>query len=229
MMYYAAPSLQDDTKHCIGAATSTSMLGPFQPADEPLACPLEAGGAIDPAAFVDPNDDNLYVVYKVDGNSINTGGGPCNGGGDPTAFHSTPIMVQQVDSSNGMTPLGKPFQILDRNEADGPLIEAPSLFYNNESQLYFLTFSSNCYSTSYYDISFAYSSTLESTFVKSKQPLMTSESGPVLSPGGADMTADGRFALFHGTVDYIDGEPVRHLFAAESMQAGCDMSAWAIS
>lgn len=72
-MYYAATSLIEPDKHCVGAAVALHPLGPYFPADEPLACPLEDGGAIDPAAFIDPVSGNLYVVYKIDGNSLNKG------------------------------------------------------------------------------------------------------------------------------------------------------------
>lgn len=138
-------------------------------------------------------------------------------------------MIQQVDAADGVSVLGEAIQILDRGESDGPLIEAPSLFYQPDYEMYYLTFSSNCYSTDNYDISFAYSSDLYRTFQKSTKPIMTSGSGPVRAPGGADMTADGRFAVFHGSVGTDEkGEPIRYMFAAESEQIGTDMTAWII-
>ncbi|KAK5083251.1 hypothetical protein LTR70_007967 [Exophiala xenobiotica] len=227
VMYYAAPALNDSSKHCVGAATSTSIVGPYSPSDEPLACPLEEGGAIDAAGFLDPKSGNLYVVYKIDGNTMNAGGGPCNGNPGPDGYlHPTPIMLQQVSKADGISKIGDPIQILDRSDADGPLVEAPSLFYNNEFSLYFLTFSSNCYSTDLYDIGFAYSTCLDTEFVKSKYPLMTTQSIGVFGPGGADMTDDGKYALYHGTVDRTEnGEPIRYMYAAEAGQAGLDMSA----
>lgn len=226
-MYYAAPVPDDSSKHCVGAATSTSIIGPYEPQDEPFACPLKDGGAIDASGFLDPKSGNLYVVYKIDGNSMNEGGGPCNGNPNPDgSLHPTPIMLQQVSKADGIKKIGDPVQILDRSEADGPLVEAPSLFYNNESALYFLTFSSNCYATELYDISFAYSTCLEDAFVKSKYPLMTTQSVGVSAPGGADMSDDGKYALYHGTVGRKeDGNPIRYMYAAEADQAGLDMSA----
>lgn len=227
-MYYAAPSKQDPSKHCVGAATSTSILGPYLPAAESFACPLSEGGAIDPAGFLDPQTDRLYVVYKVDGNSMNTGGGPCNG--NPPAngsLNPTPIMLQEVSTADGITKLGSALQILDRDESDGPLVEAPSLFYGSDTGLYFLMFSSNCYDTDLYDISFAYSTCLDNGFVKSKYPLMTTSTGPVRAPGGADMSADGKYALYHGTVETFEdsNQPIRYMYAAEADQIGLDMSA----
>lgn len=102
--------------------------------------------------------------------------------------------------------------------------------------MYFLTFSSNCYSTDFYgegssidstrltqslDVSFAYSTSLHCKFVKSRQPLMTSSTIAVVGPGGADTTPDGRYALYHGTVSTNNaGQPIRHMFAASNQQAG---------
>ena len=225
-MYYAAPIAGNESIHCVGAATSTSIIGPFSPTEKAFACPLKEGGAIDASGFLDPKSGNLYVVYKIDGNSMNIGGGPCNSNPSPEGYHPTPIMLQQVSKADGITKIGDPVQILDRGEADGPLVEAPSLFYNNESSVYFLTFSSNCYATDLYDIGFAYSTCLNTKFVKSKYPLMTTQSIGVSAPGGADMTNDGRYALYHGTVGSTEeGNPIRHMYAAETDQAGLDMSA----
>ncbi|KAL5316590.1 hypothetical protein ACEPPN_015639 [Leptodophora sp. 'Broadleaf-Isolate-01'] len=52
-----------------------------------------------------------------------------------------------------VTPDGAPTKILDRDDNDGPLTEAPSL--NLRDGTYYLFFSSNCYSTRDYDVSYA--------------------------------------------------------------------------
>jgi len=131
VLYYAAPPSSDSTKHCVGAATADTILGPYTPQAQPLACPLVQGGAIDPAAFKDPASGNQYIVYKVDGNSLNNDG----------TYHPTPIMLQQVNPSDGTTPIGGATQILDRDSWDGPLVEAPAMFTKNG--IYYLFFSSN--------------------------------------------------------------------------------------
>jgi len=225
-MYYSATYANNTSEHCVGAATSRSILGPYAPTEAPFACPCSEGGAIDPAAFTDPQTGNMYVVYKVDGNSLNTGGG-CS---VPEAgrYHPTPIRLQQVSRYDGITHIGEAVQLLDRGPNDGPLVEAPSLFYNAWFQLYFLTFSSNCYSSEFYDIGFAWSTTLEAGFRKSSYPLMTTSMGMVSSPGAADMTLDGNFAVFHGTVGYDGTEPIRYMYAAEADVIGIDMVVAAI-
>lgn len=120
---YAAESPSQGT-HCVGAATSTSPAGPYTPETSPIQCATSGGGAIDPAGFQD-SDGTRYVVYKVDGNNLG-GGGSCGNGDDS---HSTPLMLQALES-DGVTPNGDPVQILDRSDADGPLIEAPDLVLN---------------------------------------------------------------------------------------------------
>jgi hypothetical protein len=93
VMYYSAPAAKDKTKHCVGAATSNDVSGPYTPRDDYIACDLAAGGAIDPNGFYDQASNTRWVVYKVDGNSLGGGGGPC---GNADGKHSTPIMLQQV-------------------------------------------------------------------------------------------------------------------------------------
>lgn len=58
-MYFSATSSEDSTKHCIGAATSSSITGPYTPEANSLACPLSQGGAIDADGY---NDDGTYYI-----------------------------------------------------------------------------------------------------------------------------------------------------------------------
>ncbi|KAI9670213.1 MAG: hypothetical protein M1831_006426 [Alyxoria varia] len=53
VMYFSGSTTANSTRHCIGAATSTDILGPYTPGAEPLICPLDQGGAIDAAGFKD--------------------------------------------------------------------------------------------------------------------------------------------------------------------------------
>lgn len=209
-MYYSATSAGDSSKHCIGAATApaSSPMGPFTPVnDASLACPLDQGGAIDANAFID-SDGTIYVVYKIDGNSLD---------GDGTT-HPTPIMLQQLDS-DGTTPVGAPIQLMDRSDLDGPLIEAPSLLLSNG--IYYLSFSSNYYNTNYYDTSYAYATSIRGPWTKQSAPyaplLVTetsSSDGPLSAPGGADFSVDGTKILFHANLNGKDISGGRGLYAA---------------
>lgn len=79
IMYYSATTNSDRSKHCVGAATSKHVRGPYTPVgDKPLFCPLEAGGAIDASGYNDHG--KRYIVYKIDGNSMGHGG-PCGNTG----------------------------------------------------------------------------------------------------------------------------------------------------
>jgi beta-xylosidase len=192
VLYYTAASTQETTHHCVGAAIASTILGPYTAINTPIACPLSQGGAIDPSGFTD-TDGTHYVVYKVDGNSIGHGG-DCNNGVAPIV--STPLMLQQL-AEDGVTPVGNPVELLDRSDADGPLIEAPNLLLYEG--VYFLFFSSNCYTSPDYDVSYAVASSVKGPFTKSCAPLMvTNNPFALTSPGGATSTVDGKNLVFHG-------------------------------
>ncbi len=173
-MYFSAiaSSTGDAAKHCIGFATADNPMGPFTPtSDEPWVCDTEFGD-IDPDQFLD-DDGTRWVTWKVDGNSA---------GSD-----STPIMIQQV-GDDGFTKIGDATQILDRDDADGPLVEAPSLVKSDGT--YYLTFSSNMYNTDLYDTSFATASSVTGPYTKAQAPdapILDSSIGGMIGPGGADM------------------------------------------
>lgn len=197
VMYFSGRSSEDNSKHCVGTATSSSITGPYTTNEDPLSCPLSQGGAIDASGFTDP-DGTRYVVYKIDGNSLN---------GDGTQ-HPTPIMLQRL-SSDAVTPDGEAIQILDHDEIDGGLVEAPSLVLVDG--MYYLTFSSNVYSTLKYDTSYATASAISGPYTKVQAPdapLLVSgdpsSSGPLGGPGGADFLDESRI-VFHA---FNDGESI---------------------
>ena len=54
VMYYSAGAASDPTKHCVGAAKASSVLGPYEPiGSDALFCPISQGGAIDASGFND--------------------------------------------------------------------------------------------------------------------------------------------------------------------------------
>jgi beta-xylosidase len=189
-MYYSASTSEDESKHCIGAATSSSVTGPYTPEQDVLACDIRKGGAIDAAGFKD-DDGTYYIVYKIDGNSINTG----------SDYHPTPIMLQKLQS-DAVTPDGDAVQLIDRDDADGPLVEAPSLVKSGGQ--YYLSFSSNMYNTMKYDISYAVASAVAGPYTKASAPdapLLasgdSSDVGALGGPGGSDFREDGGAVAFH--------------------------------
>lgn len=53
-MYYSASTVDNPAQHCIGAATSETITGPYVPfGDGPLICPASEGGAIDAATYLE--------------------------------------------------------------------------------------------------------------------------------------------------------------------------------
>ncbi|KAJ3805808.1 glycoside hydrolase family 43 protein [Lentinula aff. lateritia] len=215
VLFYAGESAENPGFHCVGVATSTNVEGPYAPQAEPLVCPISTGGAIDPAGFHDVNGD-FYLVWKVDGNNIGHGGS-CNNGVAPIV--PTPIMIQQLTADGTAFAVGSTAtEILDRDDNDGPLIEAPSLARSAEG-VYFLTFSSNCYSTSLYDVSYATATNVLGPYTK--QPWLMITGTPfaqLYAPGGADITPDGDKLVFHA--DLGTTSDTRQLYTAEITLSG---------
>ncbi|KAI9657076.1 MAG: hypothetical protein M1821_003242 [Bathelium mastoideum] len=194
VMYYTASTANESNIHCTAAATASSVEGPYTPmGDEPWECSLDMGGAIDPSGFRD-TDGTRYVSFKIDGNSVGNGGS-CNNGVAPII--PTPIMLQKVQS-DGVTKVGPAFTILMNEPSDGPLVEAPSLIRSAGGN-YTLFYSSNCFSSTAYDVAYATSPNITGPYTRAGS-LFTSRSGMV-SPGSADIDADGTHLLFHANAD----------------------------
>lgn len=217
VLYFSTYSIKNPSLHCVGAATAQSVTGPYTPEDEPLACPLDEGGAIDPAGFVD-TDGKVYVVYKIDGNSLG-GGGPC---GNQDGSHHTTIMLQEVSAKDGFTLIGNPTVLIDRSNTDGPLVEAPSLV-RSSGGVYVLFFSSNCYRTQFYDTSYATAKSVRGPYVKSSKALLTTGLEGLLSPGGTDVLADGSRIVFHADAKPADAT-VRYMYTKEINIQGTGVS-----
>ena len=113
---------------CLGAAFSTSPLGPFtSDATEPLLCQTDIGGTIDSHAFSD-RDGQLYLYYKNDGNN-------------PAFRKPTDIFVQRL-SADGMTVTGDAVPLLRNDSAwEAHVIEAPTMVRHQDR--YFLFYSAN--------------------------------------------------------------------------------------
>lgn len=191
-MYFSAQTNSAAGLHCVGAALSNNGVeGPYDDVlDSPIACPTGQGGAIDSSGFQD-SDGTRYVVYKIDGNAIGSGG-LCNNGGPD--YKPTPLMLQKV-GPDGVTLVDSPVQLLDRDAGDGPLIEAPSITRMANGK-YVMYFSSSCYSTDFYDVTYATADAVAGPWTK-YGPLFTTQNFGVTAPGGADIDADGTHMVFH--------------------------------
>jgi beta-xylosidase len=215
-MYYSSRSRSNPDFHCVGTATSKTVNGPYKAADQPFACHISQGGAIDPSGYQDPTTGLRYVVYKIDGNHIGNGG-DCLNTVEPIV--ATPIQLQQV-GSDGVSPIGGAVTILDRDDSDGPLVEAPSL-YRSEEGVYFLFFSSGCYTSPNYNVKYATATSISGPYTKTSTPLIESGDGPNLNgPGGARISSDGQIIVFHANLN-PPGLPLhRAMFTARPRFSG---------
>ncbi|KAJ5182804.1 Glycoside hydrolase family 43 [Penicillium capsulatum] len=198
VIYYAGESKTFGTHHCVGAAVSngTDPLGPYTPLEKYIACPKKYGGAIDPSPFKDA-DSKMYVVYKADGNSVGSGG-YCGNTNKPR--RSVPLLLQELES-DGTTKVGTPVKILDIDSSDGPLVEAPNIVLKNG--VYYLFFSSHCYTSPGYNVKYAHSKSLKGTYKRAGRPLLQTGDFNLTSPGGATVSPDGTKIVFHANCGHM--------------------------
>ena len=185
VMYFVARDAASD-KQCIGAATSEKPEGPFSSsADKPIICQADVGGSIDPASFVD-EDGTRYVLWKNDGNCC----------GFPTYLYI------QKTSPDGLTLEGEPTQLIRNDQPwEGPLIEAPTLWKHGGK--YYLFYSANSYAGVDYAVGYATADKALGPYQKVRGPFLKTSStrGPVLGPGGQDITLapDGSTVMLYHT------------------------------
>ncbi|KAI5208978.1 glycoside hydrolase family 43 protein [Aureobasidium subglaciale] len=214
LLYFSAPTFDTNAPHCIGTAISDSIDGPYVPSEESFACPADQGGAIDAAGFRDA-DGTRYVVYKIDANSLGSGGS-CNNGVEPVV--STPIVIQEVET-DGVSKKGDTYQLITNDSPeDGPLVEGPSLIHSGDT--YYLFYSSNCFTTTKYDVAYATSSSPTSGFTK-QGTLFDTGYGGLKGPGGADAAFDNNHFAFAAQ----KGDGRRSLYTAFISPKGDSVSA----
>lgn len=187
VMYFSAEHA-DSGRQCIGSATSDSLTGPYVAVGaEPMICPLEEGGAIDPAAFVD-DDGSRFLLWKNDGNCCEL---------------DTWIQIAPV-SADGTQLAGPATRLVMQTEAwEGHLVEAPVLVERDGT--YVLLYSANDYGSEDYAIGAATSTSLLGPYEKLPDPVLSTSSADDLyiGPGGQDVvsTPDGDVLVFHGWDD----------------------------
>ncbi|KJX92275.1 hypothetical protein TI39_contig5878g00008 [Zymoseptoria brevis] len=225
IMYYNAPASTNPYPdhphpHCIGTALSKSNdpAGPYVPANTSLACAPEQGGTID-AEVIKDADGTIWSMWKVNGNSIGSGG-EC--GNTIPPLRPTPIMLQKM-LSDGMTPNGAPIHILDRTASDGPLVEAPKIIRvdhasgrNESDATYFLFFSSGCMQSTAYSVKYATSKNIAGPYTRAQDTLLKTGAWGLMAPGSVGIAQDGagnwRMA-FHATMWNAKLGPVSAMFA----------------
>ncbi|GGT73821.1 family 43 glycosylhydrolase [Actinomadura citrea] len=189
VLYFSARR-KDGDEQCIGVATSSSPAGPFVPQEgEPLICPLDLGGAIDPASYIE-QDGARYLLYKTDDQKS-------------AAIHLIRL------SPDGLRPAGPAKQIMGRAADEPVLVEAPDLVRRGGK--YVLLYSAGWYFKSNYQTRYAVASSIEGPYAKGGPVQSTGlYGGKVEGPGSADVFGDdtGDYLVFHGILDYRGGSKV---------------------
>jgi len=173
---------------CVGAAVSTSgtPLGPFSDIGQPLVRNATVG-SIDPTFSYDTSN-TPYVIWKEDGNA---NGWP------------TPIWCAQA-ATDGLSLVTDPVMLITNNPNswEGPLVEAPWLYYYNSS--YYLFYSANGYASTAYAIGVAVSSNILGPYQKfSGNPILHSNSafsGPGHCSVLTDPKTDNTFLIYHSWI-----------------------------
>ena len=187
-------------RHCISVATAAIPDTPFVDARaDPLICPMDAGGAIDPSPFRDA-DGRLYLLWKNDGITLR---------------RDSAIWSQEL-TSDGLELAGAPVRLIGTDQDwEFPHVEAPSMA--RVGGVYWLAYSGNWWNQAAYGIGLA-------RCTSPAGPCSKPFSGPRLAstpgrqgPGGAEFFHDrsGRLLLaFHSWLG-VPGYPGhRALFIA---------------
>lgn len=187
VMYFSAEHAASG-KQCIGSATSASVTGPYVAVEtEPMICPLDEGGAIDAASFVD-DDGSRYLLWKNDGNCCDL----------DTWIQIAPVSADGARLTGPATRL-----IMQTEDWEGHLVEAPVLVKRDDT--YVLLYSANDYGSEDYAVGAATASSLLGPFEKLSDPILSTAStgDRYLGPGGQDVvsTPDGDVLVFHGWDD----------------------------
>ncbi|MFI0410750.1 family 43 glycosylhydrolase [Actinomadura sp. 3N508] len=190
VLYFSARRKGGD-EQCIGVATASSPAGPFIPREgAPLVCPLNLGGAIDPASYIE-TDGTRYLLYKSDDRRT-------------AAIHLVRL------SPDGLTLAGPPKQIMARRADEPVLVEAPDLV--RRGGRYVLFYASGWYFKPNYQTRYAVASSIEGPYLKAASPLQSTGGygGRIAGPGSADVLADdsGDYLVFHGILGYHGGTTV---------------------
>jgi hypothetical protein len=102
---------------CISRATASSPTGPFvDNSSSAFVCPLDEGGAIDPAVFVD-TAGTPWLLWKSDGDCCD----------EPTYIYS-----QQL-TSDGLATVGPPHRLIGATQPwEDHLVEAPTMIQDHD-------------------------------------------------------------------------------------------------
>ncbi|KAI4145528.1 MAG: hypothetical protein LQ340_006244 [Diploschistes diacapsis] len=179
------------------------------------------GGAIDPAGFLDYTGQQ-YVIYKQNSDSQGLGDtgyyGPC------ALPSSSPLMIQEVSPTDGVTLVGSPVEMLAPDVVNAIPIRAPSMTRVASASaesgwLYVLFFTSGCEQDGSLAVSYAMSAhgVLGGgrRYERAAGSLLrTGDNNKTLwCPGSATVQLDAQKMLWNSNLNGTDG--TRQVFAGE--------------
>ena len=186
VLYYAGAD-NSSGRMCVSRALGPSPAGPFvDDSSAPFVCPLDLGGAIDPAVVVDKGKP--YLLYKSDGNCCDI----------PTSLWSVPL------SDDGLSLAGSPTRLIGDDQSwEGGNTEAPAMVAVDGK--YLLFYSANDWSTADYAVGYATCESVTGPCAKPETSSWFSSTANAKGPGGQEFfEADGQvWMVYHG---WLPGE-----------------------
>ncbi len=159
--YFSARST--DGQLCIGAASSSSALGPFTDLGQPLI--QESSMGLIDASEINAADGTPYVLWKEDGNAV----------GKPTPIHGQKL------ATDGLSLVGTPATLITNDQAwEGAVTEAP--FMVSHGGDYYLFYSGNSYANASYALGVATAASPLGPFTKAAAPIVVT-AGAWVGPG----------------------------------------------
>lgn len=215
IMYYAAHLKDTEYCHCVGAATSQNVTGPYTvTSDKPLICPEHKYGPIDPNGFKDWETKGDWTLPgssqhpkdRFENSYLNPTWSQGGKGGrryitwkgdDVGDGASTPMMLQEVNAADGVTLLGSPMVLFNNDgDSDHWNLEGPSIVKTADGKTYYLFFSRGDTCCTSYTVSYATAPSVQGPWTR-KGDLLTSQNTGLRGPGGMDVHWDGVHMLFH--------------------------------
>jgi beta-xylosidase len=171
MLYYATEDAANSLQ-CIGAAFSTSPIGPFTDSSvTPLVCQDALGGDIDPNVVVSPTGPH-HLLWKSNGAGASVG------------------IWEQALSADGRSLTGSPVRLIGADQPwENHNVEGPAMV-NDTKGGWWLFYSGGDWQSTAYDTGVAWCATVSGPCHKpATKPLLASIPTAV-SPGGFDTFVD---------------------------------------
>ena len=179
---------------CLSTAVADDPDGPFvDDTAEPLVCPTELGGAIDPSPVQD-EDGSWWLLWKSDGVAVD----------EPSSIWIQPL------ADDGRAVVGEPIELVTTDQPwEQPHVEAPSMVRWEGRWL--LLYSGAWWNEPTYGVGLAVCETLTGPCTKPLDGPVLASDGDLVGPGGAEVftTAEGEvWVAYHGWLG-VAGYPSR--------------------